>query len=526
MQCDEAHLEPLASHWFRAAVGDRRLVSAEVEEALRKDSAQRKQAKAASAAAERLVRRASEAERQLRESEAGFRACVEQLRGEVRRVREERQACAREATALAAHLAEAEPGHVAAEAARGRAFREAREARQMFQHLALQNERLLDQIARRGGAAAGRSAAEGRSGGRDVTAAAPRAMRAPVAPAAVHDGGRGEVGSPPTTRDVSSPMPGYRPRPTLGEIRSALSEKQKKEHGQELLIRRIRQEMGMSYHRTKRLFQTFDVDGSGEIEFDEFREMLARLRVGADEDAVAQMFSLLDTDGSGSVDMEEYLNLIYPEETGPKQGERAEERFSFKYFLSKRWTEQSQELMKRRIRQELGMSLQRATRLFQTFDADANGGLDEEEFKHMMRSLKIGFNDHAMEQMFHILDGDVSGAVDVGEYLRFIFPDMDHEGEGGASPAAAATFTGAGASPAQIDEGDTKGATKERLLAVARRGSGGLFIPNGQTMLECPSCKATFPDEDTWADHAWRCGWVKGLPASTCKQIGFGSGNG
>ena len=54
------------------------------------------------------------------------------------------------------------------------------------------------------------------------------------------------------------------------------------------------------------LFKTFDLDGSGAIDFDEFSKMLPQLDIHLPEAQALKFFAACDTDGSGEIDQEEF----------------------------------------------------------------------------------------------------------------------------------------------------------------------------------------------------------------------------
>merc|ERR1712079_415445 len=60
--------------------------------------------------------------------------------------------------------------------------------------------------------------------------------------------------------------------------------------------------------RLYRIFRSIDLDGSGEADFDEVRQLLARSASSAISDGQFQEWmDQMDADGSGAVDFEEFL---------------------------------------------------------------------------------------------------------------------------------------------------------------------------------------------------------------------------
>mmetsp|Transcript_45288 Transcript_45288/g.85010 ORF Transcript_45288/g.85010 Transcript_45288/m.85010 type:complete len:108 (+) Transcript_45288:2-325(+) len=65
--------------------------------------------------------------------------------------------------------------------------------------------------------------------------------------------------------------------------------------------------------------------------------------------------------------------------------------------------------------------------LFRLVDLDADGALDLEEFRHLIKHMKIGLKDDRVVQLFATFDSDGSGTVDAQEFVRVLFPSAYHE---------------------------------------------------------------------------------------------------
>ena len=60
----------------------------------------------------------------------------------------------------------------------------------------------------------------------------------------------------------------------------------------------------------KRLFDSYDVDNSGFIEFQEFVLGLSNLLSGTVNEKLRLLFDVLDLDGSGTIDIQEFLKAL------------------------------------------------------------------------------------------------------------------------------------------------------------------------------------------------------------------------
>eukprot|EP00928_Gymnodinium_smaydae_P061985 TRINITY_DN45936_c0_g1_i1.p1 TRINITY_DN45936_c0_g1~~TRINITY_DN45936_c0_g1_i1.p1 ORF type:complete len:553 (+),score=102.55 TRINITY_DN45936_c0_g1_i1:139-1797(+) len=71
---------------------------------------------------------------------------------------------------------------------------------------------------------------------------------------------------------------------------------------------------GMDREGIKKIFDSFDADGSGSVELEEFTPFIQELNVGLSERQIKDVFNEIDEDKGGSVDFEEFANYLLPEE--------------------------------------------------------------------------------------------------------------------------------------------------------------------------------------------------------------------
>ena len=60
----------------------------------------------------------------------------------------------------------------------------------------------------------------------------------------------------------------------------------------------------------KEIFHEFDADKSGDIDLDELRSAIRAIKTSTDDTAIEQMLAIADGDGSGSIDFEEFKELM------------------------------------------------------------------------------------------------------------------------------------------------------------------------------------------------------------------------
>jgi len=135
------------------------------------------------------------------------------------------------------------------------------------------------------------------------------------------------------------------------------------------------------------VFKEFDTDGSGTIDFEEFREMLDRLNFNMTEAKALKYFRSLDTDGSGSIDLPEFKAAMYA--VDPVTGN------SLGFAPTSLLTPQD---------------------AFEMFDEDGSGQIDEDEFADILEYMGMDVSDEKQEKMFKQYDLDGSGSIDYDEF--------------------------------------------------------------------------------------------------------------
>jgi len=82
-----------------------------------------------------------------------------------------------------------------------------------------------------------------------------------------------------------------------------------------LLMSRTRDRLvkwGYTAHDIPLLFQMVDQDGDGELELEEFKELIRQMKIGLDDQRIIALFHYFDLDDSGSIDAKEFVKHIFP----------------------------------------------------------------------------------------------------------------------------------------------------------------------------------------------------------------------
>jgi Ca2+-binding EF-hand superfamily protein len=137
------------------------------------------------------------------------------------------------------------------------------------------------------------------------------------------------------------------------------------------------------------VFREFDTDGSGAIDWAEFKAMLPKLGVNMNDAKALKYFNMCDTDGGGDIDIEEFRSALFA--VDPNTGNTTGFQPS---------------------------SLLTPQDAFELFDVDKSGSIDEDEFAFVLEYMNVPMDEFAQEKMFQKYDKDGSGAISYDEFKQ------------------------------------------------------------------------------------------------------------
>ena len=189
----------------------------------------------------------------------------------------------------------------------------------------------------------------------------------------------------------------------------------------------------------REIFDQFDKDGSGSIEFEEFVEMLPSIGIKMNEAKAKTFFRACDQDFSGSIDFDEFKLALHAADGagGNSLG------FTPKEYIGPHDA-------------------------FEMFDEDFSEALNEDEFAVALEYLGLTVDGGKQERLFIQNDLDASGTIEYNEFrsiwLKLVKPRLELQKRNIPVPRWAFTSTLSDALEDVVRKEDD---TQERALAEA-----------------------------------------------------------
>jgi Ca2+-binding EF-hand superfamily protein len=163
----------------------------------------------------------------------------------------------------------------------------------------------------------------------------------------------------------------------------------------------ISKKLLQSLKEIKTAFASFDVNGDGQIDFDEFVKALTDLGFGYDPEVLKSLFHIIDKDQSGSITIDEFVN-------------------SFSVV------DEKSDLYTQNIIQKVCLAIYKGRHklkhLFREMDLDGNNKIDIDEFTVGLDALGLTLEKPLTKQqisvIFNSIDADGSGEIDFDEFTN------------------------------------------------------------------------------------------------------------
>jgi len=165
-------------------------------------------------------------------------------------------------------------------------------------------------------------------------------------------------------------------------------------------------------------FKYFDLDNSGDVDFDEFIKAVDKIGVQAFAEAeLRELFEFYDLDSSGSLDYKEFSGIVFGNASGvskqlsPGKDGKATDVEDIQVLLEK---------LKKTLAGRGAGGIIGLGRQFKIADKNHNRELDPEEFKYALRDFGTGFKDDEISRLFEYFDRTKDGAVNFDEFIYAI----------------------------------------------------------------------------------------------------------
>ena len=187
----------------------------------------------------------------------------------------------------------------------------------------------------------------------------------------------------------------------------------------------------------RRQFNTFDADGSGEIDFDEMKAMVRGLGMDTPGHVLKKLMKSIDTDGDGTLSFVEFLEMMDKGKNGAmadmfnkianrQQNMNEERRQKLKREQAKlKKLQEDQAKLKAEkasmrawaVKQLTVKEVKGLEKGFKAIDADGSESIDEDELFNLMKLLKINMPRDKLHRLVLEVDIDRSGELDFSEFL-------------------------------------------------------------------------------------------------------------
>ena len=171
--------------------------------------------------------------------------------------------------------------------------------------------------------------------------------------------------------------------------------------------------------RTKRaeehlrtVFRTFDADGSGAIDHEEFAQACRRLNPVMTPDDVEDAITTIDGDGDGEISIDEFRRW-WNSDHGVLLREAATEATGGSAELDEVALVREWEASRARLEHD------KLRRAFSSIDEDGSGLLEYAEFRRLCRRIDARISDEDIKRTFEAIDSDGSGEVDFEEFATW-----------------------------------------------------------------------------------------------------------
>ena len=194
-------------------------------------------------------------------------------------------------------------------------------------------------------------------------------------------------------------------------------------------------------------FKYFDLDNSGMCSMDEFLKAIMKIGItGFSEENLRELFNQYDVDKSGELDYKEFVGILYSNNSIinerrniPASGRKNENKPQVQppnyqniqgNMPKNKFLEQDEikgiiERIRNKLKARGVRGITSIERNFRIIDDDGSQTLDFNEFKKATKDFRFGLNDDEIEKAFVAFDINNNGKIDYDEFIRTIRGEMN-----------------------------------------------------------------------------------------------------
>ncbi|GBG24610.1 Calcyphosin [Hondaea fermentalgiana] len=176
------------------------------------------------------------------------------------------------------------------------------------------------------------------------------------------------------------------------------------------------------------VFREFDVDGTGNIDEEEFLAALVRMNIVGYTETALELFDKIDADMSGTISYREFARALFVED-------EAEESkgcgVGGSGFASSSRAAQAANDVVARVRQRVlqlagkNAGIRSITRILRQMDEDGSNSLNAQELKEGLLGYGVQVSPSEVRTLMQHFDRDGSGRITIEEFLRGLRGDMN-----------------------------------------------------------------------------------------------------
>jgi Ca2+-binding EF-hand superfamily protein/CRP-like cAMP-binding protein len=164
----------------------------------------------------------------------------------------------------------------------------------------------------------------------------------------------------------------------------------------------------------RQVFRKFDADRSGTVDYEECFSGLQSLGVSLNDDEFEELISIIDADGSGEISYFEFAEMLATtEKLSTKKKRRSSPR-----PVHNEDKERQLPTWWKEMRVKIEAKATNVQTLFRSFDADKSGTVDVEEFRNGLHYIGVELSESQFAELLDMVDADGGGQIDYTEFAE------------------------------------------------------------------------------------------------------------